>query len=175
MNLFGILLIALLMAGFGLVLSHLGLSQHEPWLLIHIAGAALAYVFFAVSAACAWSIVYRERKLRLGATESPDQRPRTPLLTLELWMFRAIYLGFFLLSLSLLVGAFAGSPSLMLKFNHKTVFAGLAWFCFGILIAGRVWFGWRGQPAVRLVYSGSVLLLLAYLGTWFVLEVVLKR
>jgi ABC-type uncharacterized transport system permease subunit len=175
MNLIGILLIALLMAGFGLVLSHLGLDQLEPWLLIHIGGAASAYVCFAVSVTCAWSIVYREKKLRLGATEVGLQRLHTPLLTLELWMFRAIYLGFFLLSLSLLVGAFAGNPAATLKFTHKTVFAALAWLCFGVLIAGRVGFGWRGRAAVRLVYSGSVLLLLAYLGTWFVLEVLLGR
>jgi ABC-type uncharacterized transport system permease subunit len=43
------------------------------------------------------------------------------------------------------------------------------------LLAGRVAFGWRGRRATRWLYVGAVLLLLGYVGSRFVLEVVLKR
>jgi ABC-type uncharacterized transport system permease subunit len=36
-------------------------------------------------------------------------------------------------------------------------------------------FGWRGRKAVRVLYAGSLLLLLGYAGSRFVLEVILRR
>ena len=46
---------------------------------------------------------------------------------------------------------------------------------FALLLLGRARFGWRGRKAVRILYVGSLLLLLAYVGSRFVLEVVLGR
>ena len=45
----------------------------------------------------------------------------------------------------------------------------------GDKLLGRARFGWRGRNAVRVLYAGSALLLLAYVGSRFVLEVVLGR
>jgi ABC-type uncharacterized transport system permease subunit len=181
MILLGILLIALFAAGLWLVLSHLGLAAHTPWLAAHIVSAALAYVMFALSVVSAWLFMRRENDLRLGAPTSTNTTRNAsfpsslPLLTLEQWMFRFIYAGFALLSLSLLLGAITGGASFVILPQHKTYFALLAWLCFGVLIAGRIWLGWRGKQAVRLAYSGSIFLLLAYVGTRFVLEVLLGR
>jgi len=44
-----------------------------------------------------------------------------------------------------------------------------------VLLLGRARFGWRGRNAVRVLYAGAMLLLLAYVGSRFVLEVVLGR
>ena len=46
---------------------------------------------------------------------------------------------------------------------------------FAVLLIGRARFGWRGMQAVRWLVAGSTLLLLAYVGSRFVLEVVLHR
>jgi ABC-type uncharacterized transport system permease subunit len=46
---------------------------------------------------------------------------------------------------------------------------------FAVLLAGHHFYGWRGRTAVRWTMSGFVFLLLAYLGTQFVLEVLLRR
>ncbi|MFY8043002.1 MAG: cytochrome c biogenesis protein CcsA, partial [Rhodoferax sp.] len=51
----------------------------------------------------------------------------------------------------------------------------LAWITFAALLAGRYQFGWRGKQANRMLYTGTVFLLLAYVGSRFVLEVVLGR
>ena len=51
----------------------------------------------------------------------------------------------------------------------------LAWLVFAALLLGRARYGWRGRVALRWLLAGSVLLLLAYLGTKFVLEVLLGR
>jgi ABC-type uncharacterized transport system permease subunit len=44
-----------------------------------------------------------------------------------------------------------------------------------VLLVGRSYFGWRGKRAVAVLYTGSALLFLAYMGSRFVLEVVLGR
>ena len=59
--------------------------------------------------------------------------------------------------------------------DHKTVFSVIAWAVFGVLLIGRRLRGWRGRTALRLTLAGFALLLLAYVGSRFVLEVVLGR
>ncbi len=61
------------------------------------------------------------------------------------------------------------------RWDHKTIFSVLAWLAFALLLLVRARFGWRGRKAVRILYVGSLLLLLAYVGSRFVLEVMLGR
>jgi len=61
------------------------------------------------------------------------------------------------------------------KFNHKTVFGVLSWIVFALLLGGRIVYGWRGRTAVRWTLTGFLMLVLAYVGSKFVLEVVLGR
>ncbi|MNC89402.1 Cytochrome C assembly protein [compost metagenome] len=53
------------------------------------------------------------------------------------------------------------------------MFAILSWATFGLLLGGRARYGWRGRTALRWTLTGFVLLLLAYVGSRFVLEVLL--
>src|SRR6266704_2032456 len=62
-----------------------------------------------------------------------------------------------------------------MKFDHKTVFAVASWLIFAALLAGRYLYGWRGRVALRWTLLGFVALLLAYVGSRFVLEVILRR
>jgi ABC-type uncharacterized transport system permease subunit len=61
------------------------------------------------------------------------------------------------------------------RWDHKVVFSILGWLVYAGLLAGRRRFGWRGPQATRWVYTGAVLLLLAYVGSRFVMEVLLNR
>jgi ABC-type uncharacterized transport system permease subunit len=100
-----------------------------------------------------------------------------PLLTLEKLLFRVIGAAFVFLTLTLATGiAFSetlfGRP---MRADHKTVFAVLSWITFGVLLGGRFLYGWRGRTALRWTLGGFVLLVLAYVGSRFVLEVLLQR
>ncbi len=55
------------------------------------------------------------------------------------------------------------------------MFSVLSWLTFAVLLLGRARFGWRGRTAVRVLYAGAGLLLLAYVGSRFVLEVIIAR
>jgi ABC-type uncharacterized transport system permease subunit len=92
-------------------------------------------------------------------------------------LFRMIGAAFVFLTLTLITGI-AFSETLFgraLRLDHKTVFAVLSWLTFGLLLAGRWRYGWRGRTALRWTLTGFVMLLLAYVGSRFVLEVLLGR
>ena len=145
----------------------------SPWLPLHWALGIASYGLFGVAVVHAWLMNRAENQIR-HATESHNGMP---LLTMERLIFRFVGAGFALLSATLLVGLFFGKalygPAAPIHWDHKTVFSLLAWFCFALLLVGRARFGWRGKRAMRILYVGSGLLLLAYVGSRFVMEVIL--
>lgn len=147
---------------------------------LHIAMAMLAYSLFTIAMLHALLMALLERRLHPGAGAGPLQGPLgalPPLLTLERLLFRMIGAAFVLLTATLATGI-AFSESLFgqpLRFDHKTLFALLSWATFALLLAGRHWRGWRGRTALRWTLSGFVMLLLAYVGSRFVMEVLLGR
>ncbi len=140
----------------------------------HLAVSLLAYSLLAIAALHAILMTTLEKKLHRGAAPSTGA---PPLLTLEAVLFKTITAGFVLLTLTVFSGAIFseelfGKP---LQFTHKIVFAMLSWGVFGVLLLGRHFRGWRGRMALYWTLTGFVLLLLAYVGTQFVLEVLLRR
>src|SRR4051812_27704806 len=145
----------------------------SPWLPLHWALGIAAYGLFAAAAVHAWMLQRMERSIRQGS----EAQAGLPLLTLERLTFRFATAGFVLLTATLVAGIFF-SESLYgraFRWDHKTVFSVLSWVVFATLLLGRFRFGLRGRRAVNVLYVGSVLLLLAYVGSRFVLEVVLRR
>ena len=108
-----------------------------------------------------------------GPPSSPAPGPMgLPLLRLERLTFRFVEAGFVVLTGALLLGL---ATQTIWRWDHKAVFSLLGWAVFAALLAGRFWWGWRGRRATRWLYAGAALLLLAYVGSRFVLEVVLGR
>lgn len=154
---------------------------------LHLVLAMLAYSLFTLAMLHAVLMAILERKLHNsrqlavgvdGAGAFPGALGSLPpLLTLERLLFRLIAAAFIFLSATLATGV-AFSESLFgraLSFDHKTLFALLSWATFAVLLAGRHLQGWRGRTALRWTLTGFLFLLLAYVGSRFVLEVVLKR
>lgn len=145
----------------------------SPWLPLHWALGIASYGLFAAAVVHAWLMMRVERAIR----HATEPHAGLPLLTLERLTFRFAAGGFVLLSATLLAGLVFGEAAhgTAWRWDHKTTFSVLAWFAFAGLLLGRARFGWRGRKAVRVLYVGSLLLLLAYVGSRFVLEVVLQR
>jgi len=143
---------------------------------IHFLIAMLAYSLFTLAALHAILMAIAEKGLHRGHL-TPLLASLPPLLTMESLLFRLIHIAFLLLTLTLASGILF-SESLFgkaLTFNHKTVFAILSWLIFAHLLAGRHFRGWRGRKALRWTLAGFAALLLAYVGSRFVLEVLLGR
>jgi ABC-type uncharacterized transport system permease subunit len=138
---------------------------HSAWLQMHWVLGLAAYGLFAAAVVHAALLMRAEKFMRVGG----DARSGLPILTLEL-------------SLTLLAGAWSGGllgtaalPGLHWHWDHKTIFSVLAWLTIASLLSGRVLSGWRGRRAVHVLYVGVGFLLLAYVGSRFVLEVLLRR
>ena len=159
-----------------------GHSTPSVLLRAHLLVALLAYSLLTIAALNALLMTALDRQLHqamLGRASflQPLFRHAPPLLVMEAQLFRLIKLGFALLTVTVITGLFFseqvyGKP---LRFDHKTVFALAAWVVFGALVLGRSFLGWRGRMALRWTLAGFALLLLAYVGAHFVLEVILHR
>ncbi len=153
-------------------------ARASLWLPLHWVLGIASYALFAAAVVHAWLMTRSEAQMRLGAAGDASQ-VGVPLMTLERLMFAFVMVGFVLLSATLLVGwLFSESlygAGIAWKWNHKAIFSVLSWSVFAFLLWGRWRWGWRGKRAVRMLYTGAGLLLLAYVGSRFVLEIFLQR
>lgn len=153
-------------------LEHVG----SPVFRAHFAMAMLAYSLFTLAALHALLMATAEKRLHEGRL-SRALSSLPPLLTMESLLFRLVLIAFIMLTLTLGSGilfseTLFGKP---MAFNHKTVFAIVSWSIFAVLLVGRHAFGWRGRKALRWTLAGFITLLLAYVGSRFVLEIILGR
>lgn len=160
----------------------------RPLFKLHFVIANVAYGLFTLAAFHAFLMLLAERRLHsfnrpaAGEPASGQWLGRwldllPPLLTLEKLLFRLIAAGFVLLTLTIVSG-FLFSEQLFaraFRVDHKTVFAIISWLMFGGILIGRSFRGWRGRTALRWVIASFGILLLAYVGSRFVIEVVLHR
>lgn len=156
----------------------------SQWLRTHLIIALCAYGIIAVATMHALFMAALDRQLHRPATHS-DQRTLVekaldtlpPLLTQEDLLFRLIWIGFAVLTLTVVTGAIVSLQmfGVLFPLDHKTVFTLLAWCTFGGLLLGRHTRGWRGRTALRWTLAGFSFVLLSYSGTRFVLDVLLNR
>lgn len=149
---------------------------------LHLVLAILAYSLLTIAAMQALLMATMDRRLHGDARVERTPMARfldrlPPLLAMETVLFRLITAGFALLTATLASGVFFSEQTFgrPLRFDHKSVFTIAAWLVFGGLLAGRVFFGWRGRTALRWTLIGFAMLMFAYVGSRFVLEVLLGR
>jgi ABC-type uncharacterized transport system permease subunit len=141
---------------------------------LHILFSVLAYSVLALAAVQALLLAVQEKHLR-NRQPGGFIRALPPMQVMEQLLFQMIGSGFALLSAGLLTGIFFLEDIFAQHLVHKTVLSIVSWLVFGILLWGRWRFGWRGRTAIRWTLSGFVVLLLAYFGSKFVLELILQR
>ncbi len=145
----------------------------------HFLTAFLAYALFTIAAL--HGVVMALAEKRLHARELTALTALPPLMTMERLLFQLIGTGFVLLTITLASGMLFseelfGKPVSFAYFTqHKAVFAILSWLIYAALLAGRRIYGWRGRTALIWSLSGFAALILAYVGTKTVLEILLHR
>ena len=165
----------------GVVISPKAVS--DPWFKGHFVVATVAVGLLSLAAMHAMLMSVQDRALHRQLAIIPNGRlahwleDLPPLMTMESLLFNLLYVGFALLSLTVFSGllfsqTLFGKP---LVFDHKTIFALVSWVLFAGLLLARWRVGLRGRAAIRWVLSAYTALLLAYVGSRFVLEVILQR
>lgn len=146
-----------------------------PWQInLHVVVALMAYAALSIAALVAVMLAVQETALRRRRITT-TMRVFPPLALVEGLLFQLIGAGFIGLTLTLVTGMLFVEDLFAQHLAHKTVLSIAAWLVFGVLLFGRWRWGWRGRSAARLTLAGMALLLLAFLGTKFVLDVMLQR
>lgn len=175
----GIYLIAMPLAALELGLGVLG---HEAGIRAtpltaamqgHILLSLLAYSVLSIAALQALLVFAQDRALRRHRRGLLMALPS--LQTMENMLFELISIGMVLLTLAIATGFLELDNLFAQHVAHKTVLSLMAWAVFAGLLAGRRWRGWRGRTAVKLTLAGFGLLLIGFVGSQAVLELLLHR
>jgi ABC-type uncharacterized transport system permease subunit len=141
----------------------------DDWRLgLHILLSLFSAGLLTLAAVQALAIAILDRMLH-----RPDNmalaRRLPPLQTMEKLLFQLIFVGFFLLSLTLCSGLLI-IPGLHGEHLAQFILTASAWLIFGVLLWGRRRYGWRGRTAIRWALTGYITLVAAYFGSKLVLE-----
>jgi ABC-type uncharacterized transport system permease subunit len=153
---------------------HLITSASSWQLDSHILLSLLAYSILGLAVVQSVLLAIQDRHLH-NRQPGGFIRALPPLAVMETLLFQMIGAGFVLLTLALFTGTLFLEDIFAQHLVHKTVLSIAAWCVFAILLWGRWRFGWRGRTAIRWTIGGFIFLMLAYLGSKFVLELVLGR
>lgn len=139
----------------------------------HIFLAILAYSVLTIAALQSLLVWYQDRQLR---TRHPGNILRTlpPLQSMETLLFELIAIGFIVLTAAIISGWLYLEDMFAQHLAHKTILTLIAWGLFATLLFGRWRFGWRGRAAIRWTLSGFAVLVVGFLGSKLVLELILN-
>ena len=146
----------------------------SPGVALHSILGILAFSFITIAAVQALLVAWLNRELKQHHFR-PALRHLPPLQTMESLLFSIIQYGFVVL-LAVIGSGFVFMEDMFAQhLVHKTILTLISCVVFGILLWGRHVQGWRGKPALRWILSGYAVLLLAFFGSKFVLELLLQR
>ena len=155
---------------------HMGYSVHNLPFMLHISAALLAYGLFGIITLLAVLMLVLNRQLHRRKM-SAMMVSLPPLLSIEKLMFQGLWAGFVLLTVAVVSGTFFaeavfGQPA---AFTHKTVFGVISWLIYAVILFKHHTQAWRGKKAAQWMLVAFACLMLAYIGSKFVLEIVLQR
>ncbi len=142
---------------------------------VHIVLSLLAYAVLAIASAHAVLLAIQNRQFREHHVQGGLLRALPPIQTMEAILFELVAIGFALLTLAILVGLLYVDNFFAQHLVHKTALTIAGWISLAALLIGHHIAGWRGLTAVRWTLSAFVLLVVAFFGSKFVLELVLHR
>ena len=144
----------------------------SPYIQSHVLASILAYSLLAFAALQALLTGYQNWQLK-HKRQSLLMRTFPPLQTMEEFLFELIWAGEALLTLSLVSGFLFYEDMFDQKLLHKVTLSIVAWCVYGILLWGRHSRGWRGIKAISWSLVGFSAILMGYIGSKIVLELIL--
>ncbi|MGB0848235.1 MAG: cytochrome C assembly family protein [Thiolinea sp.] len=140
---------------------------------LHILFSLLAYSMLALATLQALLLAVQNKHLH---NHKPNGLIKTlpPLQDMESLLFQLIIAGVILLTLGLITGFIFLDGLFGKQVAHKTILSMIAWLTFSTLLIGHWRYGWRGKIAIRWTITGFTFLMLAFWGSKFVLEYLVK-
>lgn len=173
-------LLAIPVAATGLILgfcfsrvSYTLIERHTLQLDAHILLSLSAYTVLFMATMHAILMWFQNRELKNKGKRRLWVRLLPAFQAMESLLFDMLVIGFSLLSVALVLGFSTIDDFFGQHLAHKTVFSIISWFIYGALLIGHWKFGWRGNKAIRFTLIGFGLLALGFLGSKFVLEMLI--
>ena len=176
----GLTLIAIPVAATGLILGFalsqpkLSITASSLGLDLHIILSLSAYTVLFMAAIHAMLLWFQNRELKKKNKKRLWVNLLPSLQTMESLLFDLLITGFVILTIALGFGFFTIDNFFAQHLAHKTVFSLMSWWVYAVLLVGHYAFGWRGQKAIRFTLIGFSLLVLGFIGSKFVLEMILS-
>jgi cytochrome c-type biogenesis protein CcsB len=138
------------------------------WLIIHVVTCFLAYASFAL--ACGAALLY----LFLSRSSQAKVKRQTALISpqeMDDLIYRAIMIGFFLLTLGILTGAVWAESAWgrYWSWDPKETWSFITWLVYAGLLHARLARGWQGKRIAVLAVVGFLAVLFTYFGVSFLL------
>lgn len=174
-------LIGIPVAGLGLILGFsmsqpiLELRENSFGLDIHIILSLSAYAVLLMATIHAVLLWLQDRELKNKQKKRVWVNLLPSYQAMESLLFDMLITGFTLLTAALFFGFFTIDNFFAQHLAHKTAFSIVSWFVYGSLLFGHYKFGWRGQKARRFTIFGFILLAIGFIGSKFVLEMLLLK
>lgn len=148
---------------------------YSAGMLIHIFVSLLAYSVILITTLQAILVNIQSHHLHKHQLDNRIMSVLPPLQSMERLMFEWLIIGFVLLTAAIVTGGIYVDNLLAQHLIHKTALTLIGWVFFAVLIFGHFYLGWRGARASRLIYLGFAFLLIAFVGSKFVLEYLLQQ
>jgi len=140
-----------------------------PELGAHVLISIAAYSIMGIATAQAILYGVQEQRFRTKKLTTL-MKALPPLQVMENTLIQLVMIGFIFLSFALTSGVFFIEDIFAQHLIHKTFFAILSWFAYGIFLFGHFQYGWRGQKAARYTIWAYFLLILSFIGTQVILS-----
>jgi len=139
-------------------------ASENPWALIHILFMSLAFAVF--SASFLIGLVYLLQQSQLKGRHPGALLSRLPSLeTTDAMHYRALTVGFVLLSIGILAGAVLSKTTegRFFRGDSKQIMALVTWALYALFLNVRLKAGWRGRRGILLSILGFAGVVLAFL------------
>ncbi len=149
------------------------IEQRDLGLDLHIILSLSAYAVLLMATIHAVLLWFQNRELKNKQKRRIWVNLLPSVQAMESLLFDLIITGFILLTIALGLGFFTVDNFFAQHLAHKTAFSIISWFIYGALLLGHYKFGWRGQKAIRFTLVGFLLLAIGFIGSKFILEMIL--
>ena len=163
----------------GMIVGYIGRAPYRPitdisvGLEAHILLSLAAYCVLLMAALQALFLRLQIRELKHQSIHRFWVNKLPSLQSIESLLFDMLLVGFVLLSIALGIGFVYVEDLMAQHLAHKTVFSVLSWLLFGALLLGNWRAGWRGKRAANMTIYAFILLAIGFVGSKFVLEMLL--
>ena len=138
------------------------------WLIIHVVTCFLAYAAFALACGAALLYFFMARAPQ-SSIKSNDSLIKVQ--EMDELIYRAIMIGFFLLTLGILTGAVWAESAWgrYWSWDPKETWSLITWLIYAGLLHARLVRGWQGKRIAMLAVGGFMAVLFTYFGVSFLL------